>query len=81
MRSGISLQHRKGVARAVKDFEVWVKGDSGDFVKIGKFSTLNQEGRQTFNFASPQTFRYIKIVMLNAFDGLQFASLGELELY
>lgn len=79
--AGVTISHRKGLQRAFKDFEIWTKGDKGNFVKVGIFTTANKEGKQNFAFSSPQTFRYIKIVALNAFDGLQFASLGELGLY
>lgn len=80
-RNGFTITHRKGLQRAFKDFEIWVKGDAGDFVKLGNFTTANKEGKQNFSFNTIHNFRYIKIVALNAFDGLQFASLGELGLY
>ncbi|TXH22443.1 MAG: discoidin domain-containing protein [Chitinophagaceae bacterium] len=80
-KSGITLLHRKGLSRAIKDFEVWAKGETGDYVKMGSFTTQNIEGKQKFNFTASSSFRYLKIIALNAHDGNKFAAIGEISIY
>ena len=76
--SSITIQHRKGLTRAIKDFEVWVKAETGNFTKLADFTTQNKEGKQIFPFSSATTFRYLKVITKNAHDGNKFAAIGEI---
>ena len=79
--NSITLQHRKGLSRAIKDFEVWAKGETGDFTKLADFTSLNKEGKQQFQFNEEKTFRFIKVIAKNAHDGNKFAAIAEISVH
>jgi hypothetical protein len=74
---GLSVTQRGGLSRAVKDAELLVSNDGVVYNTAGKFQFSNINGVQYFNFSTPQSFRYFKLVVKSAWDGLQFASLAE----
>lgn len=78
---GLSLTQRNGLHRAIKNFEMLTSTDGANFSSVNKYVASNLTGAQYFDFASPKTFQYFKIIARSAHDGLQFASLAELGLY
>jgi hypothetical protein len=74
---GLSVTQRGGLSRAVKDAELLVSNDGVGYISAGNFQFSNTNGVQYFNFSSVQSFRYFKLVLKSAWDGLQFASLAE----
>jgi hypothetical protein len=81
VNGGLSLTQRVGASRAIKDFELLISSDGVNFTSVFNKQAANNDGAQYFNFASPQTFRYFKIIASNSWDGTQFAALAELGLY
>jgi len=77
---GLSLTQRNGLSRAVKNFEIQISNDGVNFSPMGNFVAENINGPQYFNFGSPQSFRYFKVIAKSAWDGEQFAALAELGL-
>ncbi|MFM1961926.1 MAG: hypothetical protein RLZZ172_771 [Bacteroidota bacterium] len=78
---GLSVTQRGGLSRAVKDAELFTSKDGVVFTTAGNFQFSNTNGVQYYNFSTPQSFRYFKLVVKSAWDGLQFASLAELGLF
>jgi hypothetical protein len=75
---GLSVIQRGGLSRAVKDADLFISTDGSSYAAAGSFQFRNINGVQYFDFNAPKTFRYFKLVMRNAWDGLQFASLAEI---
>jgi hypothetical protein len=78
---GLSVTQRGGLSRAVKDAELFTSKDGVVFTTAGNFQFSNTNGVQYFNFSTSQSFRYFKLVVKSAWDGLQFASLAEVGLF
>lgn len=78
---GLSLVQRNSLARAIKDFQVLTSTDNVTFTAVNNYTAQNATGAQYFAFGSSKTFRYLKVIANNAYDGLQFASLAEIGLY
>jgi hypothetical protein len=78
---GLSINQRSGLSRAIKDAELWYSTDGISFTKINSYTLGNTNGPQYFDFASPLSFRYFKFIAKSAWDGQQFAALGEIGLY
>jgi hypothetical protein len=78
---GLSVTQRGGLSRAVKDAELFTSKDGVVFTSAGNFQFSNTNGVQYFNFSTSQSFRYFKLVVKSAWDGLQFASLAEVGLF
>jgi len=79
--TGLSLTQRSGLNRAVKNFELLTSTDGINFTSVNNYAAQNVSGVQYFDFGSARTFKYFKIIVNSAQDGLQFASLAELGLY
>ncbi|NQX38213.1 F5/8 type C domain-containing protein [Pedobacter steynii] len=79
--NGLSLTHREGGSRAIKDFELLTSSDGVTFNSLGNKVAANSSGTQYFNFDSPKTFRYFKVICKSSWDGTQNAALAELGLY
>ena len=79
--NGLSITQRNGLSRAIKDAEFLTSNDGSNFTSVNNYVFANKNGMQYFEFSSPQTFRYFKIIAKTAWDGLQFASLAEIGLY
>lgn len=78
---GLSITQRGGLSRAVKDAELFISTDGMTYVSAGIFQFRNANGVQYYDFNSPKSFRYFKLVVRSAWDGLQFASLAEVGCY
>jgi hypothetical protein len=78
---GLSITQRGGLSRAVKDAELFISTDGMTYVSAGIFQFRNANGVQYYDFNSPKSFRYFKLVVRSAWDGLQFASLAEVGFY
>ncbi|WP_316837915.1 discoidin domain-containing protein [Pedobacter nutrimenti] len=78
---GLSYTHRSGAYRAVKDFEILISNDGTNFTSLGNKVTAMSSGPQYFDFSTPQTFRYFKILCKSSWDGTQNAAIAELGLY
>lgn len=79
--NGLSVTQRSGLSRSVKNAELFTSTDGINFTSVGTYVFANNNGPQYFDFATPKTFRYFKIVASSAWDGLQFASLAEVGMY
>ena len=79
--NGLSVTQRSGLSRSVKDAELFISNDGLTFTSVGTYVFSNTNGAQYFNFSSVKTFRYFKLVVKSAWDGLQFAALAEVGLY
>jgi endo-alpha-N-acetylgalactosaminidase len=82
--SAISVQGRPGSATngRIKDYEVYVSTDGsswGQPVATGTFTATTAP--QMVSLAQPVTGRYVKVVGLNALNGLPFAAIAELDFY
>ena len=79
--NGLSVLQRGGLSRAIKDAELFISSDGSAFTSVGTYVISNINGVQYFNFSALRSFRYFKLVVKSAWDGLQFASLAEVGLY
>lgn len=79
--NGLSVTQRNGLSRSVKNAELLISTDGTNFTSVSSYMFRNVNEAQYFDFASPKTFRYFKIVANAAWDGLQFAALAEVGLY
>jgi len=79
--NGLSVTQRTGPQRAIKNAELFTSIDGVNFTSAGTFVFANLSGSQYFDFASPKTFRYFKIVASSSWDGAQYAALGEIGMY
>jgi hypothetical protein len=78
---GLGLTQRSNLVRAIKDFQVLTSTDGVSFTAVNNYVAQNVATNQYFDFGSPKTFRYLKLIANSAHDGLQFASLAEVKLY
>ncbi|WP_293312604.1 discoidin domain-containing protein [Pedobacter sp. UBA5917] len=81
VNGGLALTQRENASRAIKDFELLISSDGINFTSVFNKQAANNDGTQYFNFGSPKTFCYFKIIANNSWDGTQFAALSELGLY
>ncbi len=78
--NGFTIVQRNG-QRTIKEARILISNDGVNFTDLGIKTFANSGGPQHFDFATPQTFKYIKFIAQNAWDGLQFAALAEVYLY
>lgn len=78
---GVSLLHRAGAYRSIKNFELLTSNDGVSFTSMGNYVAQNVTTSQYFDFSTPQTFRYFKIIANSSWDGTQNAAIAELGLY
>ncbi|GAA4199658.1 hypothetical protein GCM10022289_10360 [Pedobacter jeongneungensis] len=64
----------------VKDVDILVSDDDVNYTLVGSYTLNYNNGVNQINF-EPRNFRYFKFVTKNAFDGLQYAAIAELNLY
>lgn len=82
--TSISVQGRPGtnLNGRIKDFQVYISSDGsswGSPAASGSFTST--AAPQLVTFGSPVTARYVKVVGLNAINGLPFAAIAELQFY
>lgn len=79
--NGLNIMQRPDLKRAIKNAELFTSTDGINFTSAGTYTFANVSGPQYFDFAAPKMVRYFKIVASSAWDGLQFATLGEVGMY
>lgn len=79
--SGLSYTHRNGLSRAVKNIQVLYSSDGTNFNSAATYEVPNLNGPQYLDFTSALSFRYLKVIAIDAWDGEHFASIAELGLY
>ena len=68
---------QRGGQRKVKDIELLISNNNTNWESLGNFVLRNYGGQQIVSLPANKTFRYFKIIMNTAYDGLQFAALAE----
>ncbi|GAA6526996.1 endo-alpha-N-acetylgalactosaminidase family protein [Intrasporangium sp. DVR] len=81
--TAISVQGRPtGSNGRIKDYEVYVSSDGTSWGQpVAKGTFTETTAPQMVRFAGPTTARYVKVVGLNAINGLPFAAVAELQFY
>jgi len=79
--NGFSITQRSGLSRAIKNAELLTSTDGSNFISAGTYVFANSNGAQYFDFSSPKTFRYFKVIAKTSWDGLQFAALADAGFY
>ncbi|MBC9796561.1 M60 family metallopeptidase [Sinomicrobium weinanense] len=77
---GFTLTQRDG-QRKVKDLEIQVSNDNQDWESLGDFVLEDNATPQNIDLAESRSFRYFKLIMKSAHDGLQFAAMAEVAVY
>ncbi|SFW56946.1 F5/8 type C domain-containing protein [Sinomicrobium oceani] len=78
--NGFTLTQRDG-QRKVKDIELQVSNDNNNWESIGDYVLDDTEMAQNIDLPESRSFRYFKVIMKSAYDGLQFAALAEVTVY
>ena len=73
---GFTLTQRSG-QRKVKDIELLISNDNISWESLGNHQLKDYAGQQVVRLTSGKIFRYFKILINSAHDGLQYAALAE----
>jgi hypothetical protein len=79
--NGLSVTQRSGLSRSVKEAELLISNDGVNFTSVGNYVLSNTNGPQYIGLNTTKSFRFMKLIVKSAWDGLQFASLAEIGLY
>ncbi|MGS2761643.1 M60 family metallopeptidase [Sinomicrobium sp. M5D2P9] len=78
--NGFTLTQRDG-QRKVKDMEILVSNDGTNWESLGDHVLEETAAPQNIDLPESKSFRYFKLVMKSAYDGLQFAAMAEVTVY
>ncbi|MEH0153147.1 DUF3472 domain-containing protein [Limibacter armeniacum] len=73
---GVAFVQRNG-SRKVKDIQIEVSTDNLNWTSMGTFVLQNTAAEQYIDFSQTTSFRYVKVTMSSAYDGLSFAAMAE----
>ncbi|WP_162183654.1 DUF3472 domain-containing protein [Wocania ichthyoenteri] len=78
---GVRFAQRQTLSRTVKNIEIQVSTDNSSWSSLGNFELQNIKEVQDVNFASSETFRYLKFISTSSHDGTNNAAMAEIKAY
>lgn len=78
---GVRFVQRQTLSRAVKSIEIEISSDNSNWTSMGSFELGNSASNQDLDFASPQTFRYLKFISTASHDETDNAAMAEIMPY
>ena len=78
---GIRFHQRQSNSRAVKEIEILLSDDNSSWTSIGNYTLEQKIAPQDISFDSSMEARYVKVIAISAWDGTNFAAMGEISPY
>lgn len=72
---------RQRESRRVKTVEILISNNNSTWTSLGDFTLQDHSNPQNITFPTLKYFRYFKLNMKSAYDGLQFAAMSEVGTY